>query len=58
MIMASVKLIESNPDITREEIRRGLTGNFCRCTGYENIVDAVQAAAAHMRSNPREVAHG
>jgi carbon-monoxide dehydrogenase small subunit len=58
MIMASVKLIAGNPDITREQIRRGLTGNFCRCTGYENIVDAVQAAAAQMRSETREVTHG
>jgi len=45
MIMAAVKLIEGNPDITEDEIRHGLEGNLCRCTGYENIVKAVKAAA-------------
>ena len=46
MIMAAVKLVENNPDITEEEIRHGLEGNLCRCTGYENIVKSVKAAAA------------
>lgn len=45
MIMAAVKLVEGNPNITEEEIRHGLEGNLCRCTGYENIVKAVKAAA-------------
>jgi carbon-monoxide dehydrogenase small subunit len=45
MIMAAVKLVEDNPNITEEEIRHGLEGNLCRCTGYENIVKAVKAAA-------------
>ena len=45
MIMAAVKLVENNPNITEEEIRHGLEGNFCRCTGYENIVKSVKAAA-------------
>ncbi len=45
MIMAAVKLVENNPDITEEEIRHGLEGNFCRCTGYQNIVKSVKAAA-------------
>jgi len=45
MITAAVKLIEGNPDITEDEIRHGLEGNLCRCTGYENIVKAVKAAA-------------
>ncbi len=45
MIMAAVKLIENNPNITEEEIRHGLEGNLCRCTGYENIVKSVKAAA-------------
>lgn len=58
MIMATVKLVENNPNISREQIRRGLGGNFCRCTGYENIVDAVQAAAAQMKGRAREVTHG
>ena len=45
MIMAAVKLVENNPNPTEEEIRHGLEGNFCRCTGYQNIVKAVRAAA-------------
>jgi carbon-monoxide dehydrogenase small subunit len=45
MIMAAVKLIENNPSVTDEEIRHGLEGNLCRCTGYENIVKSVKAAA-------------
>ncbi len=45
MIMAAVKLVENNPNISEEEIRHGLEGNFCRCTGYENIVKSVKAAA-------------
>jgi aerobic carbon-monoxide dehydrogenase small subunit len=45
MIMAAVKLVENNPNITEQEIRHGLEGNFCRCTGYENIIKSVSAAA-------------
>jgi carbon-monoxide dehydrogenase small subunit len=45
MIMAAVKLIEDNPNPTDAEIRHGLEGNICRCTGYENIVKSVKAAA-------------
>jgi carbon-monoxide dehydrogenase small subunit len=45
MIMAAVSLIENNGDLTEESIRHGLEGNLCRCTGYENIVRAVKAAA-------------
>jgi len=45
MIMAAVKLVENNPNITEGEIRDGLEGNFCRCTGYENIVKSIRAAA-------------
>lgn len=48
MIMAAVKLVEDNPDLTEEGIRKGLEGNICRCTGYQNIVKAVQSAAAVM----------
>lgn len=48
MIMASVKLAENNPSISDDEIRHGLEGNFCRCTGYQNIVRAVKTAAAEM----------
>jgi aerobic carbon-monoxide dehydrogenase small subunit len=45
MIMASISLLEENPDPTEDEIREGLEGNYCRCTGYENIIKAVQQAA-------------
>jgi len=46
MIMASVDLLNNNPNPSEEEIRDGLEGNLCRCTGYHNIVKAVQSAAA------------
>jgi carbon-monoxide dehydrogenase small subunit len=45
MIMAAVDLLQRNPSPSEEEIREGLEGNLCRCTGYHNIVRAVQAAA-------------
>ena len=45
MIMASVDMLKNNPNPTEEEIRHGLEGNFCRCTGYHNIVKSVKAAA-------------
>ena len=46
MIMTAVELLERNPNPTPEEVRQGLEGNICRCTGYHNIVRAVLAAAA------------
>jgi aerobic carbon-monoxide dehydrogenase small subunit len=46
MIMAAADLLERNPNPTEEEIRHGLEGNLCRCTGYHNIVAAVKQAAA------------
>jgi carbon-monoxide dehydrogenase small subunit len=49
MVMASVDLLSENPDPTEEEIRNGLEGNLCRCTGYHNIVKAVATAAAEMK---------
>jgi aerobic carbon-monoxide dehydrogenase small subunit len=49
MIMAAASLIEEKPDLTEEEVRLGLEGNLCRCTGYHNIVKAVLAAAEEMR---------
>jgi carbon-monoxide dehydrogenase small subunit len=48
MVMASVKLAEGNPGISDDEVRHGLEGNLCRCTGYENIVKAVKAGAVSM----------
>ena len=46
MIMAAVSLLDDNPSPSEDEIRHGLEGNLCRCTGYHNIVKAVQAAAS------------
>jgi aerobic carbon-monoxide dehydrogenase small subunit len=50
MIMTAVKLVEGGSNLSEEEIRHGLEGNLCRCTGYHNIVKAVQAAAKQMSS--------
>jgi aerobic carbon-monoxide dehydrogenase small subunit len=50
MIMAAASLIEENPDLSEESVRLGLEGNLCRCTGYQNIVKAILAAADEMRS--------
>jgi carbon-monoxide dehydrogenase small subunit len=46
MIMAAADLLQRNPNPSEEEIRHGLEGNLCRCTGYHNIVEAVRTAAA------------
>ncbi|MDE2802631.1 MAG: (2Fe-2S)-binding protein [Chloroflexota bacterium] len=48
MIMASAELLKNNPSPSREEIRHALEGNICRCTGYQNIVSAVEEAAGAM----------
>ncbi len=45
MIMSSVSLLKNNPNPTEDEIRHGLEGNLCRCTGYQNIVKSIQWAA-------------
>ena len=45
MIMAAVDLLERNPTPSEQEIRAGIAGNFCRCTGYQHIVNAIQQAA-------------
>jgi carbon-monoxide dehydrogenase small subunit len=50
MIMAAVDLLADNPDPSDTEIREGLEGNLCRCTGYQNIVRAVREAAGAMRA--------
>jgi carbon-monoxide dehydrogenase small subunit len=47
MILAAIELLRDNPDPTEEEIRVGLSGNLCMCTGYVNIVRAVRAAASN-----------
>ena len=48
MVMSSIKLLEDNPGASEKEIREGLEGNICRCTGYHNIVKAIQYAAEKM----------
>ena len=48
MVMAAIELVKENPDPSETEIREGLEGNICRCTGYHNIVKSVQAGARMM----------
>jgi aerobic carbon-monoxide dehydrogenase small subunit len=50
MVMSAASLLKENPDPSEREIREYLEGNICRCTGYHNIVKAIQAAAAEMGS--------
>jgi carbon-monoxide dehydrogenase small subunit len=50
MIMSALDLVNQNPDPSEKEIREWLEGNLCRCTGYQNIVKAIKAGAAAMRS--------
>ena len=49
MVMSAIELVENKDALTEQEIRDGLEGNICRCTGYHNIVKAVQAGAQEMR---------
>jgi aerobic carbon-monoxide dehydrogenase small subunit len=53
MMLVSAALLAKNPNPTEEEIRRGLSGNLCRCTGYVNIVKAVQYASKRMQEAPK-----
>jgi carbon-monoxide dehydrogenase small subunit len=56
MIMAAWQLLERNPHPSEDEIRHALEGNYCRCTGYHNIVRAIQYAAAKMARDPGRAA--
>jgi aerobic carbon-monoxide dehydrogenase small subunit len=56
MVMASTSLLTENPHPTEQEVREGLEGNFCRCTGYHNIVRAVLAAADKLAGDPSAAA--
>jgi carbon-monoxide dehydrogenase small subunit len=56
MIMQAAWLLEANPDPTEEEIRWGISGNLCRCTGYVNIVKAVQQAAGELQAGATQPA--
>jgi len=55
MMISSVALLQKNPNPSEEEIRRGISGNLCRCTGYVKIVEAVQSAAEKMREQQKQV---
>ncbi len=55
MVLASYALLSRTPDPTDEEIRRGLAGNLCMCTGYVQIFNAVRAAAAMLKDSPARV---
>jgi len=48
MIMSAVNLLRDNPTPSEQQIREGINGNFCRCTGYQHIVNAIQRAAGNM----------
>ena len=50
MVMTAVDILKNNPNPTEEDIRHGLEGNFCRCTGYHNIVKSIQRAAEQLNS--------
>ena len=56
MIMRAFRLLQENKSPTEEEIRYGISGNLCRCTGYQNIVKAIQYAAAKLQGVPFEEA--
>jgi aerobic carbon-monoxide dehydrogenase small subunit len=49
VVLGAVDLLQRNPNPTRSEIREGLSGNLCRCTGYQKIVDAVEGASSRMK---------
>ena len=52
MLFSALELLRDNPQPTDREIREGIGGNICRCTGYQHIVDAVRAAAPHIARGP------
>ena len=54
MVLAASALLRRNPDPTREQIREALSGNLCRCTGYQKIVDAVESAARVMNQGMKK----
>ena len=52
MIMTATQLLQRNAEPNAEEIRHGIEGNLCRCTGYQNIVEAIQSAAKKLKAKP------
>ena len=51
MVMSAIELVSNKPNLSEQEIREGLEGNLCRCTGYHNIIKSVQSAARAMRES-------
>jgi len=58
MIMSAKALLDENPNPTRDEIETGISGNLCRCTGYYQIVEAIQLAAQRLAAQRKEVGDG
>src|SRR3546814_18167389 len=58
MIMRAHRLLQENPDPSEAEIRMGISGNICRCTGYKNIVKALRYAVDKMKAAQKEAADG
>jgi carbon-monoxide dehydrogenase small subunit len=58
MVMSAVDLLNRNPDPSEEDVRMGLAGNLCRCTGYQNIVSAVRGAASVLRESSPSAGEG
>ena len=56
MLMRAYRLLQDNPNPSEDEIRLGMSGNLCRCTGYQNIVKAIQRAAEMLRTQASETA--
>ena len=54
MLMAAKALLDSNPDPDRDEVAEAISGNLCRCTGYEPIIDAILVAAQEIRRRPAQ----
>ena len=54
MVLSAKSLLDNNENPTREEIREGISGNLCRCTGYNKIVDAIELASKEMREEKKE----
>jgi carbon-monoxide dehydrogenase small subunit len=56
MLVRAFRFLQENPNPSEEQIRAGMSGNLCRCTGYQNIVKAVQYAAAKLQQTAKEAA--
>jgi len=54
MLMRSYRLLQENPDPSEDEIRHGMAGNLCRCTGYQNIVKSIQKAASDINNKAED----